>query len=397
MADRSGHMLNVLAITLSSSPGGTDRSLRSLALAFHGSDVSVTLGGPGRSNLESWWTGSGLPYLPLALPDRVGFTTSGGKRTNPLDLIRAGARTVGSVQTIRKAAAPFDVLHSNWLFTHVDTVLAGRLSKKPVIVELHDIVPPGPGRYILTEAASRASVSISVSDAVRRQLGRAAQGNAVTIHQGIDTAVFRPGAKDAALRAQLAQGDTSVTIAAVIGRLDPGKGVEYAIDAVAIANRDFGCDIHLAVLGAPAVDDGSYAESIRAHAQRVLPNKHTFLPPREDLVNILRSIDLLLAPSINEPFGLIVAEAQSVGVPAVVSDSGGLPEFVLDRETGYVVTAGDPLCIARAINNLLSDPISASLMSAAARDHMVSGFDIRRRAERVREQYWSVVSGEYRS
>lgn len=386
--------MNVLAVTLSAFPGGTDRSLRNLAYALEGSDIRITLGGPADSDLQKWWTGSGLQYLPLDLPERVGITGPGGHRTSPWELARMGLRTVRSIRRICKEAARFDVIHSNWLLTHLDAVIAGKLTKKPVVMEIHDIVPPGPGRRILTEAASRASVSVSVSNAVRGQLAESAQQNAVTIHQGIDTDLFSPGPRDSALRNELTQGNPSARIAAVIARLDPGKGIEHAIEAVGIVNRRYGRDVHLIILGAPAVDDGSYATMVRAQAAEVLPERHLFLPPREDVVNILRSVDMLLAPSIDEPFGLVAAEAQSVGVPVVVSDSGGLPEFVLDGTTGYVVATAAPGAIAGAIDELIADPSGVMKMSVAARNHMVAEFDIRRRAERMRDQYWSVMADD---
>jgi glycosyltransferase involved in cell wall biosynthesis len=74
---------------------------------------------------------------------------------------------------------------------------------------------------------------------------------------------------------------------------------------------------------------------------------------------LLARADVVIMPSRNEPLGLAQLEALALGVPVVVSDAGGLPETVVDGETGWVVPSGDPGAWAAAIASAVDDPKEA--------------------------------------
>ncbi|RZL69673.1 MAG: hypothetical protein EOP29_25080, partial [Rhodococcus sp. (in: high G+C Gram-positive bacteria)] len=76
--------VHVLAVSLSTSVGGTDHSLRNVALALQPLGVNVTLGAPGGSDTEQWWRAAGLSFLPLDLPQRIGIHRQGEKSLHPL-------------------------------------------------------------------------------------------------------------------------------------------------------------------------------------------------------------------------------------------------------------------------------------------------------------------------
>ncbi len=93
----------------------------------------------------------------------------------------------------------------------------------------------------------------------------------------------------------------------------------------------------------PSKDDGSYLEELLALADELIPGAFRILPPVEDVAAVLRAVDVLACPpSVEEPFGLIILEAQACGVPpVVVSASGGPPlDFITDHSTGMLVRPG---------------------------------------------------------
>jgi colanic acid/amylovoran biosynthesis glycosyltransferase len=71
--------------------------------------------------------------------------------------------------------------------------------------------------------------------------------------------------------------------------------------------------------------------------------------------------------SLNEAVGMILIEAQAVGVPIIASNVGGIPEVIRDGQTGILVPPADPHSLARAINQLLADKQKRLDMSEAAR------------------------------
>ena len=91
-----------------------------------------------------------------------------------------------------------------------------------------------------------------------------------------------------------------------------------------------------------------------------------FLGERTDLPTVLRGADLFLLPSESESFGLAALEAMSCGVPVIASRVGGVPEVVIDGETGLLAPVGDIAAMAAHVVRLLADaPLRARLGQAA--------------------------------
>jgi len=92
----------------------------------------------------------------------------------------------------------------------------------------------------------------------------------------------------------------------------------------------------------------------------------------EDLSSVYQSSYMLVVPSIwNEPFGLTALEAMSCGVPVVASKVGGLPELVVDGETGLLFPPGDSSKLASKIEILLDDEDYARKLGRNAREYVL--------------------------
>jgi glycosyltransferase involved in cell wall biosynthesis len=87
--------------------------------------------------------------------------------------------------------------------------------------------------------------------------------------------------------------------------------------------------------------------------------------PVEDARGLMAWFDVLCVPSRAEPFGTVAAEALAAGTPAVVTDSGGMGEYVTPGRSGYVVPVGDPERLADALEHALAH---APAMADAARE-----------------------------
>ena len=84
--------------------------------------------------------------------------------------------------------------------------------------------------------------------------------------------------------------------------------------------------------------------------------------PHEDLVQLYSHATAFVCPSVYEPFGLINLEAMACERPVVASAVGGIPEVVVDGETGFLVPPGDAEALASAMGRVLKDPAMAARM-----------------------------------
>jgi len=105
--------------------------------------------------------------------------------------------------------------------------------------------------------------------------------------------------------------------------------------------------------------------------------------PHHILSSWYRAADLVIVPSRSESFGLVALEAAACGIPVVASAVGGLLNIVHDGVTGHLVDGRDPERYARAMAQLLDDPLGAAAMGAAA-------------AVRARRFTWSFTAGRLR-
>ena len=126
---------------------------------------------------------------------------------------------------------------------------------------------------------------------------------------------------------------------------------------------------------------------------------------RRELIQVLSHATVFVCPSVYEPFGLVNLEAMACEAAVVASDVGGIPEIVVEGETGFLVpcdpeaVAADPEAAARfeatlaeRINRLVGDPALAARLGAAGRQRVLDHFTWERVAERTLEVYREVLA-----
>lgn len=151
----------------------------------------------------------------------------------------------------------------------------------------------------------------------------------------------------------------------VVGRVDPAKRIELAIDAV----KAMSCGSELHVFGTPMADS-LYFQEIKKVAQRELEGKAVFHGHRKP-EDIYESIDILFVGNENEPSGRTVGEALSWGVPVVVPDTGGAMEFIIPGESGLVYKNGEAPSATRALDDLALNSHKRSLVGRAGRAKVI--------------------------
>jgi glycosyltransferase involved in cell wall biosynthesis len=144
-----------------------------------------------------------------------------------------------------------------------------------------------------------------------------------------------------------------------IGRLDPTKGIEILIDAMA------GLTSSGATLAIAGSGPENYVDRLRARAARVPGIRFLGHVAPE---TFFREIDTLVIPSVwEDPFPRVFHEAMAYGVPSLVTPLGGLPEAIDPGRTGSVAEGADAPSLARAMQNLLDSATGHETMRQACR------------------------------
>jgi glycosyltransferase involved in cell wall biosynthesis len=179
-----------------------------------------------------------------------------------------------------------------------------------------------------------------------------------------------------------------------VARLVAVKGTRYLIRACAIlAQRQ--PNLQLVIIG-----DGPLQPSLQRLANALgLAERVRFLGalPHAQVLAWMRQVAMLVLPSVRtaggrvEGLGMVLLEAAATGVPVVASRLGGIPEGVVDGQTGFLVPERDAAALARRMDDLLGDPATRRRMGNAARARVERRFDLLRQTEALESLYDSVL------
>jgi len=173
------------------------------------------------------------------------------------------------------------------------------------------------------------------------------------------------------------------------GRLVPVKGQSYLITAFAQVITEIP-NIRLVFLG-----DGVLRGELSGQVKTLgLEKQVLFLGMRSDVPEIISCSDLFVLPSINEGFGVVLLEAMAMKCPIVATNVGGVPEVVLDGETGILVPPGDPVQLAGGIIRLLKDTSLALKMAECGYQRLKVCFDIRETVSKTEHLYKELLEEE---
>lgn len=157
-----------------------------------------------------------------------------------------------------------------------------------------------------------------------------------------------------------------------VAHLVPVKGHSILIEA--ISNLD---NVYLFLAGRPL--DETYADQLHAQVSGLgLSQRVHFLGNLEDIPDFLSQMDILVLPSKNEAFGVVLIEAMACGKPCIASDISGPRQIIEDGVSGFLVPPEDPKTLAEFIGRLHRDMSLRLRMGSAARNRAVDYFNIDR-------------------
>jgi teichuronic acid biosynthesis glycosyltransferase TuaC len=261
----------------------------------------------------------------------------------------------------------FDVIHAHAIMPDgFAAVLLGMEFHLPTVCTVHgsDVnVYPATSRLVRLAtiwALRHVDRVITVSAELRKHvLALAGKVDVAVIHNGADTSKFKPTDKKNS-RATLALLSPR-KIVCFVGYLRPEKGIEFLLEAFAGLQTP---NSQLCIVG-----DGPLRQSLMAQADKLGIARSCLFAgkrPHDEVPLWLSASDCLVLCSLSEGLPTILPEAMLCRTPVVATPVGGVPEIILESETGKLVPCKDVKALTRAIDQILSDDCLASTIATRA-------------------------------
>lgn len=267
----------------------------------------------------------------------------------------------------------FDVIHVHWPFPHgIWGWAAGKLSGTPMVLTFH-------GAELLL-AKKFFFVNIFIKHAIKHCKGIICNSTftAAQVSKLTDKTVnIIPFGVTVNIKERNQDKTGSVRNLLFAGRIIERKGLEYLIKSIPL--MDDGVPVHLNIVG-----EGNIKEALQELTTQLnLDERITFhgFVPNTQLEDMYASADLFILPAIvddrgdTEGLGVVLVEALSYQVPVVASRIGGIPDVIIDGETGVLVQEKSSEAIANAVQQLLSDTEYADRLVKNGLVHARSYFD----------------------
>ncbi|NBU22938.1 MAG: glycogen synthase [Actinobacteria bacterium] len=283
---------------------------------------------------------------PVVEPGTFGYQVP-----TELEESNSALQTMGVDLLIADALAGADLVHSHTWYANFAGHIGSMLHSIPHVVTAHSLEPLRPWKreqlgggyelssYIERTAYQAASKVIAVSNGMRNDILRSYPdldpGKVEVVYNGIDSQKWRPIQEPDTVRALGVDPDRRSVI--FVGRITRQKGLPYFLRAA----RELPSDVQL-ILCAGAPDTEEIKLEVEQLVAELARNRSgvVWIPehlPQHKLAALLTNADAFVCPSIYEPLGIVNLEAMACGVPVIGTATGGIPEVVVEGETGWLV------------------------------------------------------------
>lgn len=330
--------------------GGGERQVLGLLTHLRRLGVPQTLAADPSGRLAPRASDLGIAVVPLRI-------------RNHLDVL-AGRRLAGLLARERYA-----MVHFHTARAHAMAAFLGASHGVKRVVTRRMDYPLHGGWYTRRLYNHEVQAVVAISEGVRAALiaSGVEAARIVVVPSGVEADAFAvaTGARVSARQRYGLPDDACVLV--VVGALEARKGHAVLLEALAT--------LRAARIRVLCAGEGSQRDALIAHSASLgLGDVVRWLGHVEDVAALLAAADVAVMPSHHEGLGVAALEAMAAGLPVIASAVGGLPDAVVDGETGILVPPGDPQALAAAIARVCGDSDLAPRLGAAG-------------ARRVREHF----------
>ncbi|GAP14308.1 glycosyltransferase [Longilinea arvoryzae] len=340
------------------------------------------------------------PEVPLPKPELVNYLTEfvdgiqrfAAEKGIHYDLIHSHYWMSGVAAMQLKAEWNLPILH----MFHTLVLMKNRVARTPQEMEGGYRID---GEYQVLRAADRIIAATPAELSQLQFLYHADKSKITVIPPGVDTSHFYPIPPDEA-RAVIGIHPHDRMIL-FVGRIEPLKGVETLIRAIALLFKDriiSGCPHYLAIVGGDPAVTPEMENTEMARLQALchdlgVDDLVLFLGKRaqDTLPYYYSAAEVVVMPSHYESFGMVALEAMACGTPVIASQVGGLAFLVQDGVTGYSIPDDDPQALAEKLALLVCNPELRNQLGQQAADY-ARGYDWSIIAQRMSSVYQELLA-----
>ena len=294
-----------------------------------------------------------------------------------------------------------DLIHSHLSGMNFYSCLAGRITKRPVIVTYHGKIGDGDENkwknvfknFIIRKTATQV---VAVSDYLKEELIKKIgidRRKVTTLYSGIDFESFGPTKSSSELKQELGLSN-STPLVGTIGNIRGSKGYGYLIQTAKLVGEKMP-NVFFLIVGEK--EEKLFCDLNKLIEKLGLGERIKFLGFREDVADCLNIFDIFVLSSTTEGFSIATVEAMSLGNPVVVTDCGGPAEIVTDDQIGFLVPPGDPESLAEKIILLLENKKLREEMGTKAQIWVRKRFSLEENIKNYELLYIDCMKRHFRS
>ena len=269
---------------------------------------------------------------------------------------------------------------------HVPGVLAAKLAGRPCICRKAGGI--GEARRLKRFLNPWVDLFVSISKATETdQRNTPGTRKLINVYEGLDLQRFASLPPKEVMRESLGIPGRKKVVAAIT-RIEVGKGLPEFIRMSATVLRRYP-DVVFLIVGDDGLDGGTLTRELRDLVHSLDLDEHViFTGWRDDIPAVMKCVDIFVhcPTTFMEGLARTCLETMAVGIPAVVSENGGMPDAVLDGVTGFVVPPGDVEAMAESVVTLLENEARCREFGERARMRVEQVFDAAHNTRKLQEQ-----------
>jgi glycosyltransferase involved in cell wall biosynthesis len=400
----------ILLLESGTGPGGSVNFIRDFVLHVDQSRLDVITGlyfcNPSKTLVELQNHGFPVVFFqshpPSAPEASAGISTLFDSSLKSLRKLRTAARVLSQFfrvhlpltwkiwKFIKQESIDIVVLNQDVHF-HVPGVLAATLAGRPCICRKAGGI--GEARLLKHFLNPFVDLFVSISKATETdQQNTPGTKKLVSIYEGLDLQRFALLPAKEAMRESMGI-PASKKVVAAITRITAGKGLPEFIQMAAVVTRRYPKVVFL-IVGDEGLAGAALTRELQNLVHSLDLDEHLiFIGWRDDIPAVMRCVDIFVhcPTTFIEGLARTCLETMAVGIPAVVSENGGMPDAVINGVTGFVVPPGDVADMAEAVLALLENESRCREFGERARTRVEQFFDAEQNTHKLQEQILEYV------
>jgi glycosyltransferase involved in cell wall biosynthesis len=336
---------------------------------------------------------NGVRLVKVSLDEKITSVYRDEIKKNPVTVLMYFIYLAAGVLEINKAlkSHKVDILHPHDNLSKIIGGLAVLFTKCKIVAHCHDQLKETMiEKMLLLYQLLFIDRIIAVSENVRKiftVFGRLSN-KVIAIYNGIDINIFNPTIKND-FKDQLGLRKKDVVVG-IIAVFDKCKGHDFLFNAVKQVLAGGTNNIVCLVIG-----DGRERDDLKGFVINENLEEHIrFLGYRNDVIELLNIIDVVVIPSLQESFGMVALESMAMEVPVIATTVGGLPEIIEDGKTGILVPPADIDALHKALIYLIKNRDIRKKMGEAGRERVLGKFSADNNVRKTEEVYLDVLKAD---